>query len=416
VTATAVRRRVDDKPLERRGMAHGLPSHDVFPALDGVRAIAVGAVVATHAAFWTGRYIRGPFSPVLARLDSGVALFFVLSGFLLARPWLVAARDGLPGPSTTVYLWRRALRILPLYWITMVAAWALIVQNNPRWQLADWWRHGFLLQIYHAGWWPRGGLSQTWSLCAEVSFYLLLPFLGAAALAWTRWRGWHPGHLLTGTVALAAVSVIWPYVTFQQTWAAAGTASLWLPAFLSWFAGGMALAVVHVHHTSGRTSPAWRAGMHLLAEVPGCWWAAGAALFAVALTPVAGPLGLSTVAERTPAVVRNLLYAGFATCFVFPMVFSTRSRPFAVLAHPVMRRLGEVSYGVFLLHLIVLQGVMNLLGYHTFSGSFLFVFTLTAAGSVILAMLSFRYVEAPAMRLRRLVRPRRRAISAPAAS
>ena len=61
----------------------------VFPQLDAVRALAAAMVVATHAAFWTGHYQGGVGSYLLTRLDSGVALFFVLSAFLLSRPYFL---------------------------------------------------------------------------------------------------------------------------------------------------------------------------------------------------------------------------------------------------------------------------------------------------------------------------------------
>ena len=55
----------------------------VVPALDGLRAVAAGAVLLTHVAFRTGQTQAGAGGAVLARLDVGVAVFFVLSGFLL---------------------------------------------------------------------------------------------------------------------------------------------------------------------------------------------------------------------------------------------------------------------------------------------------------------------------------------------
>src|SRR4029453_8592072 len=89
------------------------PDHSAFPALDGIRAMAVLMVVLTHCAYWTGRYERGPAQGLLARMDFGVALFFVLSGFLLSRAWLNNAALGRTGPSLRVYFWRAAGRILP---------------------------------------------------------------------------------------------------------------------------------------------------------------------------------------------------------------------------------------------------------------------------------------------------------------
>src|SRR5690606_8864258 len=84
-----------------------------FPTLNAVRAIGALMVLLTHVAFNTGQVVRGSFGAVLSRFDFGVALFFVLSGFLLARPFLLAVARAEQGPRVAHYLWKRALRILP---------------------------------------------------------------------------------------------------------------------------------------------------------------------------------------------------------------------------------------------------------------------------------------------------------------
>ena len=61
-----------------------------FPTLNAVRGIGALMVLTTHAAFNTGQILRGWPGAVLARLDFGVPLFFVLSGFLLSRPFFLA--------------------------------------------------------------------------------------------------------------------------------------------------------------------------------------------------------------------------------------------------------------------------------------------------------------------------------------
>ena len=66
-----------------------------------MRALAAYGVLATHAGFNTGRSLdAGPFAPLLARLDFGVTVFFLLSGFLLYRPFALAALTGRPAPAT----------------------------------------------------------------------------------------------------------------------------------------------------------------------------------------------------------------------------------------------------------------------------------------------------------------------------
>ena len=71
-----------------------------FPVLDTARAIGALAVLTTHPAFQTGNYLgSGVWGTFLARLDVGVAIFFVLSAFLLARPHLARAAADRPAPD-----------------------------------------------------------------------------------------------------------------------------------------------------------------------------------------------------------------------------------------------------------------------------------------------------------------------------
>ena len=92
-----------------------------FPTLNALRAIGAILVVLTHSAFNTGRINDGWTGAMLARFDFGVTLFFVLSGFLLSRPFFLRAFQNRPAPATTHYLWKRALRVLPLYWAVVLA-------------------------------------------------------------------------------------------------------------------------------------------------------------------------------------------------------------------------------------------------------------------------------------------------------
>ncbi|MGB0101297.1 MAG: acyltransferase, partial [Nocardioides sp.] len=146
-----------------------------FPTLNAARAIGAIMVVLTHAAFNTGQINQGWVGAVLARLDFGVAIFFVLSGFLLTRPWFLDAGAGRTAPSTRHYLWKRALRILPLYWIVVVVALTFDPANEDlTWQ--DWVANLTFTQLYRPELLPSS-LTQMWSLCTEVAFYVLLPLL-----------------------------------------------------------------------------------------------------------------------------------------------------------------------------------------------------------------------------------------------
>ena len=369
-----------------------------YPCLDGARAIAATAVLLHHVAFWTGDYTPDLVGRLFARMDVGVAIFFVLSGFLLSRPLFRAARDGRPAPRTAAYLWRRALRILPAYWLTVAAALLLLPQNDGAGP-GTWIRHLTLTQIYGTGN-LREGLSHTWSLCTEVAFYLVLPFAGAALVRLGRRRPDRPGRVLAALAVLAAAGLGW----LGWQWTAhpfpAGGLDLWLPSYAGWFAAGMALALLTA------ADPGWRPVR--LATVLGgslatCWATAGALLW-IATSPLAGPMGLYEP-TAVQAVLKSALYLAVATLFVLPLVFGDQRRGWTrrALAGPGGRFLGEISYGLFLIHVVVLAGGFAALGLVEFTGDVAWVALATWVVSVALAAALYVLVERPMRRWRDVV-------------
>ena len=92
-----------------------------LPVLDSMRGVWVLALLTAHTAFWAGSYTRnGVWGTLLARLDVGVALFFVLSGVLLSYPYLARAQQQVAHPRVAPYLWRRFLRIYPVYVLSLI--------------------------------------------------------------------------------------------------------------------------------------------------------------------------------------------------------------------------------------------------------------------------------------------------------
>jgi peptidoglycan/LPS O-acetylase OafA/YrhL len=371
----------------------------VFPGLDAVRAVGATAVLATHVAFQTGRSVRGPLSGSLARLDIGVALFFVLSGFLLFRPFVLAAvTDRSRWPGTRDYLWRRGLRILPAYWLA-VAACLLLLSSNAGMRGPDTWiRHLTLTQIYSPGL-QRYGLTQTWSLCTEVAFYLLLPALAVLVLGR---RGPATSRRPLAVLAIvASISVGWQVLTTDTAWLSLHNAGQWLPGYLDWFAGGMALALVQVRLEADVAS-GWMAQLETLARSTATCWATSLALFAVATSPVAGPRSLEGLPTTSEAVVKNLLYAACAVLVVLPLALTPRRQGpgTGVLGSRPVQLFGEISYGIFLWHLLVLETVVRVLDLKLFTGSWLVVFSISWIASVGVASLSYVLVERPALRLK----------------
>jgi peptidoglycan/LPS O-acetylase OafA/YrhL len=384
---------------------HGRSRDDDFPALTALRAVGAIAVVATHVGFQTGRTITGPFAPTLARLDVGVAIFFVLSGFLLGRQWLAGfqARDqaGGRGLSLRGYSWRRALRILPAYWLVAATCLLLLPQNSGAGAL-DWLRHLTLTQVYGAGW-QRHGLTQTWSLCTEVAFYLLLPVLAVLI------------HRAGPATPARAAQVLLVGVVASTAWLVAvgggggpdvRVAGQWLPSYLSWFAAGLALALLSLWADRTRAArPGRPVLLDELARAPGTWWLLSLGAFLAATTPLAGPRSLESVPTTGDLMAKNLLYLVVATCLVAPFVFQPRVP--GALGKLLTTRpaiwLGEISYGVFLWHLLVLEIAVRLMGQRLFTGSFLVTFAVTLTATVVVAAASYRLVELPAQRLRHRV-------------
>jgi peptidoglycan/LPS O-acetylase OafA/YrhL len=368
-----------------------------FPTLNAVRAIGAIMVVATHAAFNTGEINNGWWGAVLSRFDFGVTLFFVLSGFLLSRPFLLARARGLTAPSVRHYLWKRALRILPLYWVVVVAAMLLDPKNNDA-SLADWISQLTLTQIYR----PEllaSSLTQMWSLCTEAAFYLFLPLLVALVMHDNGAELSLP-RIARRSLVLAALGVAWQAavatVPLDQ-----GHYAQWLPGMMPWFLVGLWFAAVSASLTVAPRR-------HLLdrwgRDLTGCW-VVGLAVFAVACTPIAGPR-LLLVPTPWEAALKVVLYAIAGAFLVLPLVFGPEreGRSRRALSGPVPFWLGEVSYGIFAIHMLVLNLVFAWLDIEIFTGHFALVLSLTLAITIALAALSFHWFERPVLRLKNIRR------------
>ncbi|MCB0894811.1 MAG: acyltransferase [Nocardioides sp.] len=367
-----------------------------FPTLNAARAIGAIMVVLTHSAFNTGQINHGWVGAVLARLDFGVTIFFVLSGFLLSRPWFLTAALGRPAPSTRHYLWKRALRILPLYWVVVVLALTLDPANEDMgWQ--DWLANLTFTQLYRPELLPSS-LTQMWSLCTEVAFYVVLPFL-CWFLTWRPWTGTHRLHLpsVIGRSAIFFVGGVAWQAAVAPIPGDEGHYAQWLPGYLPWFLVGVCFAAVSaslVVHP--RDHPLERLGHDLV----GCWILA-TAVFAIAASPLAGPRTLLTPGswEAGPKVV---LYAVAGGLYLLPLVFGPEREGWirTQLSGPVLFWLGEISYGIFAIHMLVLNGVFRALDIEVFTGRFVTIALLTLGITIVLATISYYLYERPIMRFK----------------
>ncbi len=370
------------------------PGNPRFPLFDALRALAALSVLVYHVGFYSRANEGGSgLSPYLARLNVGVAVFFVISGFLLYRPMLVGRLGDGPPVRLGDYARRRVLRIVPAYWVALIVL--AIYPGLPGVFSSRWWVYFGFAQDYSTST-VTLGIGPAWSLGCEAVFYLLLPLLslGLARLAASCGRRgicWQMELLVL--LALMAASFAWrgysdthggiPTSTFAGTFA--------------WFALGMLLAVVSVCRPQDARRGLYSWGGWLLA--------------AVAYLVICRGLGLGggfVFLQRTTVAQDLAVYAlsgVVAVGLAFPAAFERAPRTAVgrLLNWRALAWLGLISYGIYLYH----EPIANALGGGVKSGGdsavrFAWLLAATAAAAIAAGALSYYLVERPALRLKEI--------------
>jgi peptidoglycan/LPS O-acetylase OafA/YrhL len=376
------------------------PGHPRFPMLDGVRAIAALSVVVVHVSDRSGFSRHQIAGALTARLNVGVALFFVLSGFLLYRPFVAARIDGLPTTTVAHYLRRRALRILPGYWV------ALAVTAGVGWVTfaLGWWRYVFFLQPYNI-YSLFSGINPAWTLAIEVLFYLSLPVWVVVARRMLAGRP-RAVQLRAELWAVGALAVFG--IAFRAAAALIENGSLWVisyPAHLAWFAGGMGLALLSLWLED---RPAPRPLRPLVASPAACW---GTALLAylVAAYAIGLPRGIGSSPTPLQNVAGHVLYLVIAVLVTLPAVVrppagAARGASAAIrglLGHPLALWLGAISYGIFLYHHPLLDWLVRRGFLDSAPGlPYLDLMVVVVCGTIVMGAASYYLVERPFLRLK----------------
>ena len=378
----------ESREPEAQGGLESITATGRVDSLTGIRAVAALLVVLTHAAYTTGKYPQGYVGLVYSRMEIGVPIFFVLSGFLLFAPWVKAAASGGPPPSVRRYAWHRVRRIMPAYAVTVVAAYLLYhfrtAGPNPGHTWEGLFRNLTLTQIYTDHYlysFLHQGLTQMWSLAVEVAFYVALPLLAYLLLVLLCRRRWRPGLLLAGLAGLAMVSPAWLVLVHTTDFLPDG-ARLWLPGYLAWFVGGMVLAALQP--------------LGVRAYALACIPLAVVSYFIVS-TPIAGEPTTSP-AELREALFKIGFYAVIATLAVAPLALREEGERQGLYVRALASRpmvfLGEISYEIFLIHLITMELVMvEILRFPIYTGSVWLLFSVTLAVTVPLAWLLHRFTR-----------------------
>jgi peptidoglycan/LPS O-acetylase OafA/YrhL len=354
-------------------------------------------VLLTHTSFLSGSNDGTWFGDFTARLDLGVTIFFLISGFLIYRPFVNTRLNGAPATPLVLFFRRRFLRIFPAYWVALTVL--AISPGLPDVHTGRWWVYYGLFQAYDPTWFDKG-IGTAWSLSTEVAFYALLPLYAWAIARLARGLRFELG--LLGLLAVASV-VARALVADAERDAVFGQASTFpitLGGSFLWFALGMALAVLSAWLQGRSGQPR---AVTFLERRPWVPWLLAVGFFVL----VSKGIGVTGQGFERLTVTQNvgehLLYGAVALCLILPAVFGDRGGgwPRRVLANRWLATLGLVSYGVFLWHQTVAvklsgEGAAGWLPI----GRFLSLTVVVAAVSIPVAALSYVLLERPLLRLK----------------
>lgn len=336
-----------------------------IPSLDGIRAVAVLIVLVAHCRL--EGIVPGGF---------GVTIFFVLSGYLITTLLMREfARDR--DISLKGFYWRRALRILPPVFITLIVA--TVLHTAAGFAPAVRWEALALLAAFCGNYFvaltPDSGIPQgtaiLWSLAVEEHFYLLYPALALALFG----RGSTRFTSLV-LVALCLIILIWR----SMAWGVIGLSESYIYAAsdtrMDALVYGCLLAVAlnPIHHVLALR---WR-------------WPS---LIAAALVL------LTTLLFREPWFAQTLRYSlqPLALLPFFYWAIATPDwGPFRLLSLPILVAVGQVSYGIYLLHYVLIYQIEHWLPGLPLPA----LLALATLGSYALARWMYRSVERPLQALR----------------
>lgn len=345
-----------------------------FGSLDGLRALSIVGVLWHH----TGS--RGNDAlPILNRGFLGVDLFFVISGFLIVT-LLLRERRRAGSISLRGFYARRSFRIFPPYYLMLAMVTSVELVHPGKGAQALWhdlpYAAGYVANFVTM----QSLLAITWSLATEEQFYLLAP---AALRLLPRLFPW-----VLLPLAYAALSAL-PFGVWS--W-------LRLPEFFRETTYGPILLGVMLAHVLDNPS-AYRWARRWLGWRWAPWLAAGV-LFLATCQPAADVAGWPRLLIHWAMVLL------VASCVLRE---DHALRP--VLAFWPVRRVGAVSYGIYLFHHFALWGVTIAMARVGVASRLLF-FVAVTLGSWALAELSYRYYESRFLALKARFEPGRSALKA----
>jgi peptidoglycan/LPS O-acetylase OafA/YrhL len=334
----------------------------IFPGLDGLRCMSILLVMAHH--------VSGLHHGFLGRGYLGVSLFFAISGFLITS-LLLREQDAHGFISLPRFYGRRSLRIFPLYYAVLTAYVLLVLflEKGVK-EKADFFENLPAFLTYTSNWFvPQEPNTRiifyfAWSLATEEQFYLMWP--GVMRVG----HRWGAVAFMTG---LLAISLWAPWAV--ETGRLDDT--LLSVRILASFAAPICMGCLAAYAVHSPKGFAW------VYRVLGHKWMP--------------PLLLAAVLG---AVATDGVPYGLTSLVMTALVVSTCVRTdhwlMPALTLAPLRHVGMISYGVYLMHMIIL----NLVRRAVPGQGFAVTFVLTLGVAVVAATLSYRYFESWFLRLK----------------
>lgn len=338
--------------------------------MDGLRFLAISSVLLIHILAQMNSHAQmygfrvadhKSFIEVMFQLGRGVQLFFAISGYILAQPFLRQYVDGGKPVNLGGFYLRRLTRLEPPYILSLLlyAAGALLLHRMT----ANVVQRSFVMcALYVHNFFAHGTPPLnlvTWSLEVEIEFYVLVPLL--ARIFCIRNQNIRRSVLVAGILASSL-----------PAWSAANAHGFFLPAQLCYFFVGFLLADLRVEQQQPQNHPLWDISSLLI-------WPA------VLLIPEGRLTGIALC---------GLLLAGFHATFMGPV--SRR-----ILSTRWIALLGGMCYSIYLMHMFVISALFPLTRRAAITGNFYtdylvqLLLLVPAIGAVSIAY--FVVVERPCM-------------------
>ncbi len=314
--------------------------------LDGVRVLAIFIVAWFH--IWQQSWLR-PFiydaaahkaylnaEPMVRSGYIMVDLMLLMSGFLLFLPYARHMIEGEAMPRAREFYVKRALRILPSYWLCIAVLLFCFALPAHGWRMDKWLRldlitHLTFTHVFNGHTYVGTELNVVlWTLAIEVQFYLIFPLIA---------RLFTKKPLLTWVVMVAAGLAFRHLIVLKQP-----DTTLWvnqLPAFLDVYANGMLSAIFYVHLARAVKHNRWTR-------------LAGTALALVLLAAIWQVI-LRQASASTHEMIRvyqaqhRFMFSAYCCMFILAAAHASAGLRY-LLSNKVMRILSAISFQYYIWH------------------------------------------------------------------